>query len=69
MYVCLCHAVTDGDIKRSVEAGNRTLKQVSKDLKVGTDCGTCIDCARALIKDLVKNNPPAASPGDDEVAE
>ena len=69
MYVCLCHAVTDADIKRSVEAGNRTLRQVSRDLKVGTGCGTCVDCARSLIKDLVKDNPPAESPGDDEVSE
>jgi bacterioferritin-associated ferredoxin len=69
MYVCLCHGVTDEEVKQSVAKGNRTLRQVSQHLKVGTGCGTCTDYARCLVKELTKENPPEPQPGDDDPVE
>jgi bacterioferritin-associated ferredoxin len=45
MYVCLCHAVSDQDIRRVVQNGVRTLGQLNETLKIGSCCGTCADFA------------------------
>lgn len=49
MYVCLCHAVTDRQIKQAVSEGVNTLRQVQLCLRVGTNCGKCIPAAREVI--------------------
>lgn len=41
MYVCVCKAVTDGQIKNAVESGACTRKQLFNCLGVGGDCGKC----------------------------
>jgi len=58
MYVCLCHAVTDRQIKQAVQDGVCSLRQVQLCLRVGTNCGKCIPATREII-DAVK-----AEPGD-----
>lgn len=49
MYVCLCHAVTDRQIKQAVAEGVCSLRQVQLCLRVGTNCGKCIPSAREVI--------------------
>lgn len=49
MYVCLCHAVTDRQIKQAVVEGVCSLRQVQLCLRVGTNCGKCIPAAREVI--------------------
>lgn len=49
MYVCLCHAVTDRQIKQAVNDGVCSLRQVQLCLRVGTNCGKCIPAAREVI--------------------
>ncbi|PPC91635.1 MAG: (2Fe-2S)-binding protein [Methylobacter sp.] len=41
MYVCVCKAVTDSQIKNAVESGACTRKQLFNCLGVGGDCGKC----------------------------
>lgn len=50
MYVCLCHAVTDRQIKHVVQEGICSLRQVQLCLRVGTNCGKCIPAAREIIE-------------------
>jgi bacterioferritin-associated ferredoxin len=50
MYVCLCHAVTDRQIRQVVEEGVCSLRQVQLCLRVGTNCGKCIPAARDIIE-------------------
>ena len=50
MYVCLCHAVTDRQIKQAVREGVCSLRQVQLCLRVGTNCGKCIAAARDVIE-------------------
>lgn len=49
MYVCLCRAVTDRQIRDSVENGASSFREVRKELEVGTCCGRCVPEARELI--------------------
>jgi len=49
MYVCICHQITDRQIRRAVEQGASTLGEIQLQLPVGGCCGRCLDSARALI--------------------
>ena len=42
MIVCLCHAVTDRDLERVIEAGASTVEEIGQRCGAGTDCGTCL---------------------------
>ena len=46
MIVCICHRVSDRDIAREVKAGCRDFNELQDELRVGTACGACTDCAR-----------------------
>jgi bacterioferritin-associated ferredoxin len=50
MYVCVCQAVTDGEIHQAARDGARTLRDLRRDLGVGVDCGRCVSCARQCLK-------------------
>ena len=49
MYVCICHQVTDRQIRIAVERGADSLGAVQLELPVGGCCGRCLESARALI--------------------
>lgn len=50
MYVCVCHAVTDRQIREAADNGARTLKDLRRDLGVTRDCGRCATCAKDCLK-------------------
>jgi bacterioferritin-associated ferredoxin len=49
MYICICHQITDRQIRRAVEQGASTLCEVQRRLPVGGCCGSCIESATNLI--------------------
>lgn len=50
MFVCLCHNVTDGQIRQAMrEQGIASLREVREHLGVGSQCGRCAQCARQVI--------------------
>jgi len=49
MYVCICHGVTDKQIESSIEDGAMTMKQLSAELKIGSQCGKCCQCAKKVL--------------------
>lgn len=51
MYVCVCKAVTDRQIREAARGGARTLKDLRRDLGVTSDCGRCASCARDCLKE------------------
>lgn len=51
MYVCVCKAVTDRQIREAAMGGARTLKDLRRDLGVTSDCGRCATCARDCLKE------------------
>jgi len=55
MYVCVCKAVKASEIKAAVDRGCRTVDDLAAELAVGTGCGTCVDFARALIDEHLRD--------------
>jgi bacterioferritin-associated ferredoxin len=54
MYVCLCHSVTDTDIRRLVRTeGVCTMRELSQQLGVATQCGKCGRCAKQVLCEAV----------------
>ena len=41
MYICICNAVKESDIRDAVGTGVSCFKTLSKSLSLCTDCGSC----------------------------
>ena len=52
MIVCHCKSVSDKDIKKLLNNGCKTFKDVQKKCCAGTDCKICC----SLIKEIIKGN-------------
>lgn len=50
MYVCLCHGVTDHEIKALATAGARSAAQVYRHFGVKPKCGKCVPYVRDLVQ-------------------
>ena len=53
LYICLCHGITDSQIRACVQTGARTLSDLSAELGIATQCGCCADSARELIDETL----------------
>lgn len=54
MYVCLCHGITDKDIKNLVrEEGVGTLRELKEHMPLGSQCGTCTRTAQSIIDNTI----------------
>lgn len=51
MYVCLCRAVKEADVRQAVASGVDDVEQLAERLGVGTGCGSCRELAAALIEE------------------
>ena len=49
MYVCVCKAVTDAQIKRVINEGVSSRRELFKCLGVGSDCGKCNPQVKELL--------------------
>ena len=49
MIVCLCHRVSDRDIRAAVQQGTTCFEVLQDDLRVASSCGCCGDCAREVF--------------------
>ena len=50
MYICVCNAVTDSDIRAAVEDGVHNLKQ----LRFATGCTSTCGCCKQVAVDVLK---------------
>jgi bacterioferritin-associated ferredoxin len=50
MYVCLCNAITDREIRGAVALGARSVADLKSTLGVATCCGRCEDCAMQVVQ-------------------
>ncbi|MFA7097596.1 MAG: (2Fe-2S)-binding protein [Gammaproteobacteria bacterium] len=57
MYVCICNAVTDADIRQAVEDGVQSMADLSRVLGVGSQCGRCRSCAQDCLEELLEEKP------------
>ena len=61
MYVCLCHGVTEQQIREVAQAGCRSVSELTMRTGAGSCCGSCLDTAAALMDEAqaAKANPVA----------
>jgi bacterioferritin-associated ferredoxin len=53
MYVCVCNAITDKEVRGAVALGARCLADLQATLGVATCCRRCADCASAIVAETL----------------
>lgn len=49
MYLCICNAVTEREVRACAAAGARSLEDLQETIGVATCCGQCADAACDLL--------------------
>jgi bacterioferritin-associated ferredoxin len=52
MYVCICNAITDKQIRKAAEAGATDLWRLQAELGVATGCGSCKEVASEILHEV-----------------
>jgi bacterioferritin-associated ferredoxin len=55
MIICVCKAVSDRAIRSAVKAGANSLRDLTRDLGVGTCCGKCLPEAKSTLAASLKS--------------
>lgn len=53
MIVCLCHRVSDRDIRQQVQSGVHNFDLLQDETRVASGCGACEDCAREVFDEAL----------------
>ena len=51
MYICICKAVTEKQIRRAAAQGIDNLYELRESLGVSSGCGSCADMAREILRE------------------
>jgi bacterioferritin-associated ferredoxin len=51
MYVCICKAITDKQIRRAAAGGADNLYELREVLGVAAGCGSCANMAQSILDD------------------
>lgn len=49
MYVCMCAAVTEAEVRACARAGARSLEDVAEACAAGTGCGSCHERVHTIL--------------------
>ncbi len=49
MYVCICKGITEQDIKNSVVEGAASVRDLYRELALGSQCGKCVGFAQQVL--------------------
>ena len=63
MYVCICNAITDKQIRTAAEAGATDLWGLQEALGVATKCGSCKQTASEILAEYRRLPAAEARPG------
>ena len=63
MYVCVCNAITDKQIRAAAEAGTTELWRLQAELGVATNCGSCSEVASEILAEYSSERPAAKASG------
>ena len=55
MYVCLCRAVTDKQIRDAADNGVQNIAQLQESCGAVTGCGRCREIAQAVLNERLAN--------------
>lgn len=50
MYVCVCRAVTDSQIREAICEGACSMRELRQRLGVASECGRCSSCALGILR-------------------
>lgn len=62
MYVCVCFAVTESEVRAAIEAGATTRELVTQHCRAGGDCGSCHGMIAQMIEDHLEDQLAAQAP-------
>ena len=51
MYVCICNAITDKQIRKAAESGVEDLWDLQRELGVAAGCGSCKEMASEILRE------------------
>jgi bacterioferritin-associated ferredoxin len=51
VYVCICQAVTDRQVREAVDQGATSLPELQQSLPVAACCGCCAPTAEEIIRE------------------
>ncbi len=54
MYVCICKAVTDGQLTRAINEGACTRRQLMQCTGAGGVCGKCFQSLKSLLDENLR---------------
>lgn len=60
MYVCICNAVTDKQVRQAARGGCTSLRQLSCQTGCATTCGKCARMAREILVDEMERQAARA---------
>ena len=55
MIICVCKAVSDRQIKAAVKDGATSMRDLTRELGVGSCCGKCVPDARSTLSESLKS--------------
>ena len=61
MYICICNAVTDKQIRKAAKRGVRDLWDLQRELGVASGCGSCKEVASEILLEE-RQRPRFATP-------
>lgn len=53
MYVCMCHGITDRQIREAVCDGVVSMRELCAELGVASNCGRCAQYAKQLLDETL----------------
>jgi bacterioferritin-associated ferredoxin len=60
MIVCICKGVSDRHIRAAVKGGAASLRDLTRELGVGTCCGKCVPHAKAALSASLDAHPESS---------
>lgn len=52
MIICSCKVISDKDIRKLVQEGFKSLKELMAACPIGRDCGSCLCQTKQLLSEL-----------------
>lgn len=62
MYVCVCNAITEQQVRKAVREGASTMRDLRTTLGVASECGRCACCARDCLRSELETQTRAPVP-------
>ena len=50
MIICICHNVSESELKSAVLAGSNDMERLRENLGVGSCCGKCKSCTKKILR-------------------